>query len=133
VAEQDLQASKDQLQASKDRLQIALNAAHFERWQYDPLRRTGSGDARANEIPDFDIAEDEEVALEELLKQVHPDNVGGAEAAIATALDRAIAQVSYIAKARADHAQSLSSVRQTARNHYQVCGELVSALCFNSE
>jgi PAS domain S-box-containing protein len=83
------QASKDQLQASKDRLQLALNAAHLGWWQYDPLRRIGSGDARANEIHDFDIGEDEEVALEELLKRVHPDDVGGVEAAIATALDPA--------------------------------------------
>jgi PAS domain S-box-containing protein len=84
-----LQAGKDQLQASKDRLQLCLDAAHLGWWQYDPLRRTGSGDARANEIHDFAIAEDEEVALEELLKRVHPDDVGGVEAAIATALDPA--------------------------------------------
>jgi hypothetical protein len=70
VAEQDLQASNDQLQAGKDRRQIALNAANLGWWQYDSLRGTGSGDARANEIHDFDIAEDEEVALEGLLKQV---------------------------------------------------------------
>jgi PAS domain S-box-containing protein len=88
-AERALRASKDQLQASKDRLQLALNAAHLGWWQYDPLRRIGSGDARANEIHDFDIAEDEEVALEQLLKRVHPDDVGGVEAAIATALDPA--------------------------------------------
>jgi PAS domain S-box-containing protein len=89
AAEQDLQASKDQLQASKDRLQLALNAAYLGWWQYDPRRRTGSGDARANEIHDFDIAQDEEVAIEELLKRVHPDDVGGIEAAIAMALDPA--------------------------------------------
>jgi PAS domain-containing protein len=81
------QGSKDQLQASKDRLQLALNAAHLGWWQYDPLRRTGSGDARANEIHDFDIAENEKVALEQLLKRVHPDDVDGFQAAIATALD----------------------------------------------
>jgi PAS domain S-box-containing protein len=89
ASKDQLQASKDQLQASKDRLQLCLDAAHLGWWQYDPLRRTGSGDARANEIHDFDIAEDEEVALEELLKRVHPDDVGGVEAAIATALDPA--------------------------------------------
>jgi PAS domain S-box-containing protein len=75
------------LRASKDRLQLCLDAAHLGWWQYDPLRRTGSGDARANEIHDFDIAENEKVALEELLKRVHPDDVGGVEVAIATALD----------------------------------------------
>ncbi len=77
------------LQGIKDRLQLALNGAHLGWWQYDPLRRTGSGDARANEIHDFDIAENEEVALEELLKQIHLDDVGGVQAAIATALDPA--------------------------------------------
>jgi PAS domain S-box-containing protein len=87
--ERALRASKDQVQASKDRLQLALNGSHLGWWQYDPLRRIGWGDARANEIHDFDIAEDEEVALEELLKRVHPDDVGGVEAAIATALDPA--------------------------------------------
>jgi PAS domain S-box-containing protein len=86
-ARKALQASKDQLQASKDRLQLALNAARLGWWQYDPLRHIGSGDARANEIHDFDIAEDEEVALEELLMRVHPDDVGGVEAAIATELN----------------------------------------------
>jgi K+-sensing histidine kinase KdpD len=48
-AERALRASKDRLQASKDRLQLALNAAHLGWWQYDPLRRTGSGEARAND------------------------------------------------------------------------------------
>jgi PAS domain S-box-containing protein len=77
------------LKGSTDRLQLALNGAHLGWWQYDPLRRTGSGDARANEIHDFDIAENEKVALEELLKRVHPDDVGAFQAAIATALDPA--------------------------------------------
>jgi PAS domain-containing protein len=80
--EHDLRASKDQLQVSKDRLQLALNAALLGWWRYDPNRRTGSGDARANEIHDFDIGEDEEMALEELLKRVHSDDVGRVEAAI---------------------------------------------------
>jgi PAS domain S-box-containing protein len=75
------------LRASKDRLQLCLDAAHLGWWQYDPLRRTGSGDARANEIHDFEIVESEKVALEELLKRVHPDDVGGVQVAIATALD----------------------------------------------
>jgi PAS domain S-box-containing protein len=86
VAIEREQAAKD-LQGSKDRLQLALNGSHLGWWQYDPLRRIGWGDARANEIHDFDIAEDEEVALEELLKRVHPHDVGGFQAAIATTLD----------------------------------------------
>jgi two-component sensor histidine kinase/PAS domain-containing protein len=77
------------LKGSKDRLQLALNGAHLGWWQYDPLRRMGWGDARANQIHDFDIAKDEEVALEDLLRRVHPDDVGGFQAAIATTLDPA--------------------------------------------
>ncbi len=77
------------LKGSKDRLQLALNGAHLGWWQYDPLRRMGWGDARANQIHDFDIAKDEEVALEDLLRRVHPDDVGGFQAAIAATLDPA--------------------------------------------
>jgi PAS domain S-box-containing protein len=88
VAIQREQAAQH-LQGSKDRLQLCLDAAHLGWWQYDPLRRTGSGDARANDIHDFDIAENEKVALEELLKRVHPDDVDAFQAAIATALDPA--------------------------------------------
>jgi PAS domain S-box-containing protein len=74
---QDLNARKQaehDLQASKDRLQLALDAAQLGWWQYDPLRRVLSGDARAIEIFDLDIAENG-AALEELMKRVHPDDV----------------------------------------------------------
>ena len=74
------------LRESKDRLQLALDAARLGSWQYDPLRRASSGDARANEIFDFDIAE-KEVVLEEILRRVHPDDVERVRAAVATALD----------------------------------------------
>src|SRR6267154_1242011 len=74
------------VRASKDRLQLALDAARLGSWQYDPLRRASSGDARANEIFDFDIAE-KEVVLEEILRRVHPDDVERVRAAVATALD----------------------------------------------
>src|SRR5258707_3737668 len=62
------------VRASKDRLQLALDAARLGSWEYDPLRRASSGDARANEIFDFDIAE-KQVVLEEILRRVHPDDV----------------------------------------------------------
>src|SRR5215470_1615633 len=75
------------LQASKDRLQLALNAAKLGWWRYDPLRRASLGDARANEIFDFDVAENEEVAIEEILKRVHPEDAERVQAAIATVLD----------------------------------------------
>jgi PAS domain S-box-containing protein len=74
---QDINARKQaeqDLQASKDRLQLALDAARLGSFRYDPLRRVLSGDARAREIFDFDIAENE-AAIEELMKRVHPDDV----------------------------------------------------------
>ncbi len=73
---QDVSARKraeEDLQASKDRLQLALDAAQLGWWRYDPLRRVLTGDARANQIFDLDIAENE-VAIEELMKRVHPDD-----------------------------------------------------------
>ena len=75
------------LHASKDRLQLALNAAKLGWWRYDLLRRASLGDARANEIFDFDVAENEEVAIEEIIKRVHPDDAERVQAAIATVLD----------------------------------------------
>jgi PAS domain S-box-containing protein len=79
--------AEEALLASKARLQLAMDATQLGWWQYDPLQRKGSGDARANEILDFDIAENEAVAIEELLKRVHPDDVERVRAAVATALD----------------------------------------------
>jgi PAS domain S-box-containing protein len=77
AAEQDLQASrdqlqvsKDQLQLSKDHLQLAFDAAHLGWWQYDPIRRMTSGDARFKEI--FDVTD--EISIEDLMKRVHPDD-----------------------------------------------------------
>jgi two-component sensor histidine kinase len=77
AAEQDLQASrdqlqvsKDQLQLSKDHLQLAFDAAHLGWWQYDPIRRMTSGDARFKEI--FDVTD--EMSIEDLMKCVHPDD-----------------------------------------------------------
>jgi len=80
--------AENDLQASKGRLQVALDATQLGWWQYDPLRRTGSGDARAGKIFDFDIAENAPV-IEELLKRAHPDDAEKIRAAIASALDPA--------------------------------------------
>jgi PAS domain S-box-containing protein len=88
---QDLNARKQaeqDLQASKDRLQLALDAARLGSFRYDPLRHVLSGDARAKEIFDFDIAENE-AAIEELVKRVHPDDVERFWAVRETALDPA--------------------------------------------
>ena len=71
---QDLNARKQaeqDLYASKARLQLALDAAQLGRWEYDPVRRALSFDTRAQEICDFD---ENEVAIEEFLKRVHPDD-----------------------------------------------------------
>ncbi len=71
---QDLNARKQaeqDLYASKARLQLALDAAQLGWWEYDPVRRALSFDTRAQEICDFD---ENEVAIEEFLKRVHPDD-----------------------------------------------------------
>jgi PAS domain S-box-containing protein len=86
---QDINARKqaeDALLASKDRLQLALNAAQLGSWQYDPLTRMVSGDARCQQI--FDVARGE-ATIEELLNPVHPDDAERLWAAIEASLDPA--------------------------------------------
>jgi PAS domain S-box-containing protein len=78
------QAAEDLLRQSKDRLQLALNAAQLGWWQYDPITRVISGDARCQEI--FDFAKNKGV-IEEILKSVHPDDTERLWAAIEAALD----------------------------------------------
>jgi PAS domain S-box-containing protein len=80
------QAAEHDLQASKDRLQLAFDATRLGWWQYDPLRRIGSGDARANEI--FGIAAGE-VTIEEFMKHVHPDDMGRVLASLEAAFNPA--------------------------------------------
>src|SRR6266852_6244988 len=84
---QDLDARKraeEDLKASKDRLELALNAAQLGSWQYDPLNRKVSGDARSKEI--FDFA-DYEAPIEEIMKLVHPDDAERVWAALEASLD----------------------------------------------
>jgi PAS domain S-box-containing protein len=71
ASKDQLQASKDQLQASKDRLQLAFDATQLGWWQYDPLRRIVSMDARTKEI--FDLTADR-IPIDEVMKRVHPDD-----------------------------------------------------------
>jgi PAS domain S-box-containing protein len=76
VVTQDLSARKQAeqaLQASKARLQLALNATRLGWWQYDPVHRVVSGDARFKEI--FDVAA-AETPIEEIKRLVHPDDAG---------------------------------------------------------
>jgi PAS domain S-box-containing protein len=72
---QDLNAHKraeQDLYASKARLQLALDAAQLGWWEYDPVRQVLSVDTRAQEICDF---AENEVAMEEFLKRMHPDDM----------------------------------------------------------
>src|SRR5712672_2150932 len=80
----ELRETTDLLRESKDRLQLALNAAQLGSWQYDPLTRMVTGDARCQEI--FDVAKNE-ADIEELLKPVHPDDLERLWTAIAASLD----------------------------------------------
>jgi PAS domain S-box-containing protein len=83
----DLSARKQAeqaLQASKDRLQLALNAAHLGSYQYDLHRRVFSGDKRCQEIFDFP---QNESAIEEILKLVHPEDLETVRANLEAALD----------------------------------------------
>jgi PAS domain S-box-containing protein len=77
-------AAEDWLRKSKDRLQLALNVAQLGSYQYDPLHRIFSGDARSQEIFDFPK---NEAAIEEIMKLVHPDDVDMVQANLAAALD----------------------------------------------
>jgi PAS domain S-box-containing protein len=72
---QDLNARKQaeqDLYASKARLQLALDAAQLGWWEYDPVRQVLSVDMRTQEICDF---AENEVAMEEFLKRMHPDDI----------------------------------------------------------
>jgi PAS domain S-box-containing protein len=80
------QAAENFLRDSEWRLQLALAAAQLGSWQHDPVRNVLSGDARAREI--FDLAGDE-VAVGELMTQVHPDDAERVSAAFAESLDPA--------------------------------------------
>jgi len=86
---QDINARKQAeqaLQTSKDRLQLAMDTAQLGWWQYDPRRRVFSGDARSQEI--FDIVENE-AAVEEIIKRVHPDDAERVWTALEARLDPA--------------------------------------------
>jgi PAS domain S-box-containing protein len=74
------------LRASKDRLQSALDAAKLGSWQYDPLHRVFSWDARSKEI--FGVPEDG-ATVEEFMNWVHPDDVERVRVAYHRALDPA--------------------------------------------
>jgi PAS domain S-box-containing protein len=98
---QDLNARKQaeqDLQASKDRMQFALNAAQLGWWQYDPLRRVASGDARCQQILGFATHGDAHfqrildfathgLPIAEIMTRVHPDDTERFQTAIEASLD----------------------------------------------
>jgi PAS domain S-box-containing protein len=78
--------AEQELQASKDRLQLAFDAAGLGWWQYDPVRRIGSGDARFKEI--FDLTADE-ISIDDIMKRFHPGDAERFCAECGAALDPA--------------------------------------------
>jgi PAS domain S-box-containing protein len=64
---------------------MALDAAQLGSWQYDPRRRTLSGDERADEI--FDVPSEATTVEEIEKKRVHPDDVERVHAAFEAAID----------------------------------------------
>jgi PAS domain S-box-containing protein len=80
------QAAEDFLRDRERRLQLALVAAQLGSWQYDPVRRVLSGDARAKEILDF---AGDDLAIDTLMARVHPDDAERVATALAEALDPA--------------------------------------------
>jgi PAS domain S-box-containing protein len=70
----------------KDRLQSVLDAAKLGSWQYDPLHRVFSWDARGKEI--LAVAENG-ATVEKFMSWVHPDDAEKVWAAFWTALDPA--------------------------------------------
>jgi PAS domain S-box-containing protein len=79
-------ADPDQSAIPALRLQRALNAAELGSWQYDPLHRVFSWDARSREI--IGTAENE-ATVEQLVNWVHPDDAERVWAAFHAALDPA--------------------------------------------
>jgi two-component sensor histidine kinase/PAS domain-containing protein len=80
------QAAEDFLRDREWRLQLALAAAQLGSWQYDPVRRVLSGDARAKEILDVP---GNELVIDALMERVHPDDLEGVAAAFVGSLDPA--------------------------------------------
>jgi PAS domain S-box-containing protein len=68
----DRKQAEQDLEVSRTRLQLALDAARLGWFQYDPVRRSGWGDARFTEIFGFDM---QEVPLDVMMARVHPDDV----------------------------------------------------------
>jgi PAS domain-containing protein len=86
IARMRFAIEREQVEANKDRLQSALDAAKLGSWQYDPLQRVFSWDARGKEI--FTVAQNA-ATLEEFMNWVYPDDAERVWAAFRAALDPA--------------------------------------------
>ncbi len=79
-------AAEELLREGKDRLQLALDAAQLGWWEYDPLCRVLLWDGRAREICDY---AENELTIEQFLKQIHPDDAARFSAVREASLDPA--------------------------------------------
>jgi PAS domain S-box-containing protein len=86
IARMRFAIEREQAEANEDRLQSSLDAAKLGSWQYDPLHRVFSWDARSKEI--FGVPEDR-ATVEEFMDWVHSDDVGKVWVAYYRALDPA--------------------------------------------
>jgi PAS domain S-box-containing protein len=68
-----LAVALQQREQSQFRLQLAMDAAHLGSWQYDPLHRVISGDARFKEI--VGVAENE-APINQIMERVNPNDLG---------------------------------------------------------
>jgi PAS domain S-box-containing protein len=84
IARMRFAIEREQTEANKDRLQSALDAAQLGSWQYDPLHRVFSWDARGKEI--FAVAENG-ATVDKFMNWVHPDDAERVWTAFRTALD----------------------------------------------
>jgi PAS domain S-box-containing protein len=80
----ELRQTTNLLRENKDRLQLALDVAQLGSWQYDPLSRIATGDARSQRI--FNVTRNE-APIEEILRPVHPDDAERVWAALDAALN----------------------------------------------
>ena len=86
---EDIDARKraeEDLKTSKDRFALALEAANLGAWQYDPVRRVLTGDARVREIHGVDPSR-VDVPIAEVFERMHPDDAADVSRAIAAAID----------------------------------------------
>ena len=86
---EDIDARKraeEDLKTNRDRLELALEVAKLGSWQYDPVSRLLTGDARVKEMHGFDAGLPV-VPIDEVLERMHPDDVHKVHGALMETLD----------------------------------------------